>query len=552
MSNCQIRYKQISPRTKRGSSTYHAIITHLPTGEVATIKHKDRDILDIKAKQKAKLLHDNYLHKEDLRREKDLLRQAQKEQKALNHQVKTDLEIFQNILANTQTDARQINWEAQYDAMPFTKPHPSFEYQRNLACFTDPRQPVYPTSTSPFLRYTPGWFQDYITRKAQEKYTQQKEEWAKVCLHYRIEREKLYRAYKLDCLKHQAEEDRYYNKQRQNQELHELLKQNYERGKEDAVAWYARTVLYRLELHPLLKLGFDLEYQLKTQTLLVNWQLPAPSQLPSVKEYLLEKSELIEKPFSSEEKQSLYSQMVAEVLVRISYQLYRLDYPRHFSFVVANGWREFVNPVHGRKQFGCVGTLKIARDSILDINPIHTDARRYFQNHGGYLHQDLETTEYLSPIANFSKTKFSPPKKVAVEQPDTGINLARIDPYAFEGVIKKFLQLEHRDKNIEIIQTKGSRDRGVDLIVTTNEKYRPFKILVQVKRYKDIVPPSYVRDLVGTLRLHDADRGILITTSRYGPDSYADAKKANITLIDGPELLEDMRKHGLHYIINYP
>ena len=47
-----------------------------------------------------------------------------------------------------------------------------------------------------------------------------------------------------------------------------------------------------------------------------------------------------------------------------------------------------------------------------------------------------------------------------------------------------------------------------------------------------------------------ANRGILVTTSSYGPDSYEFAKDKPISLVDGPNLLAMLTKHGRRYRID--
>jgi restriction system protein len=50
--------------------------------------------------------------------------------------------------------------------------------------------------------------------------------------------------------------------------------------------------------------------------------------------------------------------------------------------------------------------------------------------------------------------------------------------------------------------------------------------------------------LYGTLINEGANRGILVTTSQYGPDSYAFANGKPITLLDGGNLLSMLDQHG--------
>ena len=70
------------------------------------------------------------------------------------------------------------------------------------------------------------------------------------------------------------------------------------------------------------------------------------------------------------------------------------------------------------------------------------------------------------------------------------------------------------------------------------------KYIIQAKRYTNVVGVSAVRDLYGTLMNEGAVKGILVTTAKYGSDSYEFAKDKPITLIDGSNLLSMLGKHG--------
>jgi restriction system protein len=55
---------------------------------------------------------------------------------------------------------------------------------------------------------------------------------------------------------------------------------------------------------------------------------------------------------------------------------------------------------------------------------------------------------------------------------------------------------------------------------------------------------SAVRDLYGTILAEGANKGILVTTSSFGPDARDFAKDKPITLITGAELLHLLADHG--------
>jgi len=70
------------------------------------------------------------------------------------------------------------------------------------------------------------------------------------------------------------------------------------------------------------------------------------------------------------------------------------------------------------------------------------------------------------------------------------------------------------------------------------------KVVIQAKRYRNTVDVSAVRDLFGTLQNEGASKGILVTTSGYGPTSYEFASGKPIELIDGANLLYLLAEHA--------
>jgi restriction system protein len=133
---------------------------------------------------------------------------------------------------------------------------------------------------------------------------------------------------------------------------------------------------------------------------------------------------------------------------------------------------------------------------------------------------------------------------------DPGTNLAAMDWQDFEHLIREVFEKEFAASGAEVRVTRASRDYGVDAIVFDPDAIRGGKYVIQAKRYTDSVGVDAVRDLYGTVTHEGANRGILVTTSSYGPESYEWSKDKPITLIDGPNLLSILRRHGHDYRID--
>lgn len=119
-------------------------------------------------------------------------------------------------------------------------------------------------------------------------------------------------------------------------------------------------------------------------------------------------------------------------------------------------------------------------------------------------------------------------------------NLMELSPTEFEGLVQNLFA----KMGLDTKQTRASRDGGVDAIAFDPRPIIGGKIVIQAKRYKNIVGVSAVRDLFGTLQNEGGSKGILVTTSGYGKASFEFAKNKPLELIDGAGLLFLLREHA--------
>ncbi len=125
-----------------------------------------------------------------------------------------------------------------------------------------------------------------------------------------------------------------------------------------------------------------------------------------------------------------------------------------------------------------------------------------------------------------------------------GMNLATMDWEKFEHLIRELFEKVFGGDDVEVRVTQASRDRGVDAMVLDPDPIKGGKIVIQAKRYSNTVDVSSVRDLYGTVMNEGANKGILVTTSTFGPDAYAFASNKPLTLVNGGELLAMMKQAG--------
>ncbi len=124
------------------------------------------------------------------------------------------------------------------------------------------------------------------------------------------------------------------------------------------------------------------------------------------------------------------------------------------------------------------------------------------------------------------------------------MNLASMAWEDFEHLIRELFEKEFSGGGSEVRVTQASRDGGVDAVALDPDPIRGGKIVIQAKRYTNVVGVSAVRDLYGTVMNEGANKGILVTTSHYGSDAYEFAKGKPLTLLDGGNLLSLLERHG--------
>jgi restriction endonuclease Mrr len=90
-------------------------------------------------------------------------------------------------------------------------------------------------------------------------------------------------------------------------------------------------------------------------------------------------------------------------------------------------------------------------------------------------------------------------------------------------------------------QTPRSHDHGVDVFVESHDTLAGGRIVISAKRYNHTVGPDHVRALNTVVGDQGAIKGILVTTSTFGPESYRIARDKPLDLVDGENSADGSR-----------
>ncbi|RKE21650.1 restriction endonuclease [Streptomyces sp. TLI_171] len=271
-----------------------------------------------------------------------------------------------------------------------------------------------------------------------------------------------------------------------------------------------------------------------TRRLVVRWELPPYEVVPAVGRYRYVRSDDREDEVArpAAQRKELYREVLAQCALRVLAEVFRADTGGLIASVGLNGVVVAPDPATGQHGDRCLLAVEVDRETFaglaLDrVAPLDclVDAL------GGRLSARPEKADTVTAVpaaATFAADE---------DEPD----LFAMDPLEFEKLIAELF----RRRGFRTSTTDRSGDEGVDVLAEDPDPITGGKIVIQAKRYRHTVSPSAVRDLESTMRHQGANRGILVTTSGFGPGSHRHVKDKPLTLVDGPMLLALLREHGL-------
>lgn len=294
---------------------------------------------------------------------------------------------------------------------------------------------------------------------------------------------------------------------------------------------------------------FSLKLDVNSKILLLEHQYPDIGALVWIKEVLL-KGGLTIKSATQKEAKDAGVPLYPSLSLRLACELARLDKDNIIDAVVVNGWANYTQKSTGQIKRAYCSSLFASKLQLLNLNLAAVDPLVAFLALKGVAARSLDLTP-IAPIMrlNTEDKRFVDAKEILSHMAN-GENLATMDWEDFEHLCRELFEKAFADSGAEVKVTQASRDQGVDAVIFDPDIIRGGKIVVQAKRYTNIVGVSAVRDLYGATMNEGANKGILVTTSHYGPDAYEFAKDKPITLLNGEELLGLLQQYGYSFKID--
>jgi restriction system protein len=281
-------------------------------------------------------------------------------------------------------------------------------------------------------------------------------------------------------------------------------------------------------------------YDSAARQLVLNWELPKYDVIPEMKSvrYMPTADQDKETARPVTQRRALYRDVLAQCLLLVLHDLFAADEFGALESVALNGFVDDHDPATGRQAQIFMATVMASRSTFAELHLEQVNAVDCLVDGlRGQLSSRPDQRATVRPGRGPEDVGNGVVTHGGDEEPD----LYEMDPIAFESLVADLF----RAMGMQAVTTQRSNDGGVDVDALDPTPIRGGKIVVQVKRYRNTVPPTAVRDLYGTVQDAGANKGVLVTTSGFGPGSHTFANGKPLELVPGSELVDLLHRHGL-------
>ncbi|WP_088808871.1 MULTISPECIES: restriction endonuclease [unclassified Listeria] len=484
--------------------------------------------------------------KEEIKRQKEYEKQqlAYEKERAIEYakstteEVQSEREALNNVIDTIQFDSEASNFQDLKEVTPFLNEKPVPPITKK-----NPEKPV--------LKY------NFVDKLSNNRQLKKKEAYDNALIKWDSELKKveeynasLYKKYEADLTVYLKGEEEFLKKQDEHNKYIQELEDGLIMGKQESIELYYNRVFESLIYDFDLETLSNIEYRETGKILLVDYYLPTREIIPRLKlmKYVQSRKEFTESQISEKQTNDVYNNLLYSLILEVTNVIYKADENAHIDSVVINGWLEDINQATGNLENFCLMSLQTNKEDFQELNLSRVEPKECFRKLKGVAKSNLNDLVPVVPILTLNREDERFVESKSIGEKINGTNLATMNWEEFEHLVRELFERVFTEKGIEIKTTRSSKDGGVDAVMFDSDPITGGKFIVQAKRYTNLVGVSAVRDLYGTIMNEGATKGILVTTSDYGPDSYEFARNKPISLLNGNNLLSMLSEHGYENI----
>ena len=540
---------QIGPlsasQSARGVASYRVEVRHAALNKFRQLTGRDPNVVQEKAQALAEQWNSQWATAKVRADKKEHVERRKAAAQSRTAEARKALENLEDTL-RLGLSAEPLDWDRQKDRAPFAEKEPQAP--------SAPSRPPKPSPDSDEFQPQLGLLDRLVRSRTKKKAKEASRRFEAAHAAWLDQVERIDDRHRQAQTEHEAthrawqsRRDEFLRKQHAENAAIDDLRHRYREKDPAAVQDYAERILAASSYPSWMPRDSESAYAADSRTLVVSFTLPSLDALPRLREvtYIQSRDEFNEKRLSDAQARRLYDSLLYQITLRTVYEIFQADEAGACDAVAFNGYVTSIDRTTGQEVTACVLSIHAARHEFEGINLANVEPKACFKSLKGVGSSKLHSLTVVAPIMELRRDdgRFVSSRELA-NTLDDSVNLAMMDWEDFEHLIREVFEQEFRTDGGEVKITKASRDGGVDAIAFDPDPIRGGKIVIQAKRYTNTVGVAAVRDLYGTVMNEGATKGILVTTSDYGPDAYSFAKDKPLSLMNGANLLYLLERHG--------
>jgi len=336
----------------------------------------------------------------------------------MNRVLNASLLELGNILKHTLGVDDAIDWESLKSKKSFKiKPESLFEggkQPRYIKCGKsgEPQEVVISEKEEApeyeVFYNSAGWFSKmFSSEKIKRKFESKMNEWKEDCIKTDAKNAKKRDVFKASVTDFEEKKSVFLRAKKDKNDAVDKAKTLYESGTDQAIEEYCDMVLNNSEYPDILNMSWKINYNSETKSLVIDYELPSPSDLPLVDSYKFVKSknEIQDKPLTLAKKKALYADVLFQICIRSIHEVIEADKIDGILVVAFNGVVTSLNEGTGKMEEKVIMSVVTSKDEFLQINLGAVVAEKTFEHLKGVAGKVLLDQVAVTPVAAIEKIK---------------------------------------------------------------------------------------------------------------------------------------------------
>jgi restriction system protein len=313
-------------------------------------------------------------------------------------------------------------------------------------------------------------------------------------------------------------------------------------GDAEAVEWFVGRVLDASRYPDGFPRRYQVAYRPENRDVVVEFEFPPQKVVPTVRGYRYVKVRDVIEPLPRPENEvkQRYARLIACIALRALHEIFTATPADVVEAVVFNGRVSTVDRATGKPARPHLLSVSAERAAFADLVLAAVEPAACLRRLNALVSPNPFDMEAVEPFIAFDLKRFRFTDNLdVVAGLDSRPNLLKLSPTEFEHLVRQLFVA----MGAEAWTTIPSKDGGVDAVATSKDLFFGGVCLIQAKRWTGLVGLEAVHALTGVMADHNATTGVLVATSWFGRASEQFANRNRITLVNGAELKQLIKKH---------